>query len=420
MKRKKTIVTLFLAIVMLLSLCACGEKKEPEVEATPTPEVTPTPTPIPDSEIYVARVNNTICRSSPEVSEANYAGIINAGTQVRYVEERNNYIKVSLPTGVDVWVFTWYLECQDPIVNRIRQVNYMSELLKRDTFEDIEGDPIYTCMTGVLNCRVEPTTNSPVLNQLQFGDEVNVIGKDGEFYLCMMEDGSAVYCHQDYLTEQATYIDMEGTKDLSVYMYTADFDLRFASENNVTGTALYPASPLLEDSTAEKLHTAFEHFRKDGYTMKIYDAYRPLSAQDKIFAAVGDERLVKNPATGPCLHQFGRAVDISLVNMYNGKELRMPTAMYDFSEAALRENSDSWAWDLKQNVDYMTRVMTEAGFTATGCWWHFENPGVGGMPTELDYAAQNRGSVSEYIKQQQAPTATPVPQETSPAPEEAK
>lgn len=44
---------------------------------------------------------------------------------------------------------------------------------------------------------------------------------------------------------------------------------------------MYPAVPLMEEKTAEMLKQAFEIFQNDGYTLKVYDAYRPRSAPGK-------------------------------------------------------------------------------------------------------------------------------------------
>lgn len=393
MKKMNVMVALLLAVILMLGLCACKEKQEPAPEATPVSEATPAPDPM----IYTARVDNSVYRSSPEATPDNAIGFMNKGVQVRYLDEEGDFIKVSTPVGVDAWVFGWYLECQDPLVERQRQTKYMKSLIERDNFEDIPGDPIYTCMAGLLNCRVLPTVNSAVLCQLEFGDEVRVVGREGNFYLCALPDGSAVYCSVDYMAEQAKYAEMEGAEDLSVFLHEADFDLRFTTEKNVTGAAQYPAVPLLEDSTAQMLKKAFDAFREDGYTIKIYDAYRPLSAQQALYEAVGNAAVVSDPSVQPGLQQHGRAVDISLVNMYTGRELKMPTQIFDFRENSLRSHADSWSWDTRQNAEYMARVMTEAGFKATGCWWHFENPGHYGLNAEINYDELEYVPVSQYL-----------------------
>ena len=120
-----------------------------------------------------------------------------------------------------------------------------------------------TCMANRLNCRSGPSTASDILYQVSFGTQMQAVARDGEFYLCQLPDGSSVYCHEDYLTSEATYVELEHAVDLRVYLPTLDFDLLFASSNNITGEALYPAIPLLETHTAELLAQAQEIFRED-------------------------------------------------------------------------------------------------------------------------------------------------------------
>ncbi|HZK70348.1 MAG TPA: M15 family metallopeptidase, partial [Clostridia bacterium] len=54
-------------------------------------------------------------------------------------------------------------------------------------------------------------------------------------------------------------------------------DLRYATEDNFTGKQIYPDNSiaLLRRETAIKLLQANNIFKEDGYTIKIWDAYRP-------------------------------------------------------------------------------------------------------------------------------------------------
>ena len=128
---------------------------------------------------------------------------------------------------------------------------------------------------------------------------------------------------------------------LRVFLPEAEFDLLFASCNNITGKAMYPAIPILEQGTAEMLFKAYQRFLEDGYAIKIYDAYRPLSAQIKLFDIVQDLRFIADPSKGYSWHQRGRAVDMSLIDLSTGKELVMPTPMHTFSMEAARTKAAS-------------------------------------------------------------------------------
>ena len=397
----KSVLALLLAVVMLLGMCACGGKggAGDEASVSPSPEVSEPG----DPNLYRARVDGTRYytqpASEPDAIEGNFQSTMAKGTEVTKVAEDGEWIQVSLPTGITAWVHSWYLECDDPETEKLRKNTLLKNRISDEDYEPLNLQT-YTCMANELNCRSEPHTGGIVFCQIGFGEELTVYGKNSGFYLCEMSDGSIVYCSADYLSLQATYVELEGAVDLRVYMPGADFKLQLSSTDNVTGEALYPAVPLLEESTALMLMEAYKIFDEAGYTIKIYDAYRPASAQDKLEAAT-------NYAGGNDLHSLGRAVDISLVNRASGKELRMPTKVHEFGENAARSASANWEWTLKNNVDYMTGVMESVGFkTIDGEWWHFENPGTTGLDTELDYDALTYIPVSQYGADAPADTAT--------------
>ena len=199
----------------------------------------------------------------------------------------------------------------DDALEAQREEEYLSEKTSSETFVPIDGEPVYTCTATRLNCRAEPNTKATILHQITMLTEVNVLGQDGDFYLCRLDDVGIVYCSVNYLTEGATYAEYDGAVDLRVYLPDAKFESLFASPNNITGSAMYPAVPLMEEKTAEMLKQAFEIFQNDGYTLKVYDAYRPRSAQVKLYDIVQNNKFIANPYTGGSWHQRGRAIDMS-------------------------------------------------------------------------------------------------------------
>ena len=215
----------------------------------------------------------------------------------------------------------------------------------------------------------------------------------------VVPEGSPIATVDDLYTEGATYAEYDGAVDLRVYLPDAKFELLFASPNNITGSAMYPAVPLMEEKTAEMLKQAFEIFQNDGYTLKVYDAYRPRSAQVKLYDIVQNNKFIANPYTGGSWHQRGRAIDMSLIDNATGLELEMPTPMHTFDDSAARYSRDSWTEEARKNVDYMTSVMESVGFGIIQTeWWHFENnSGPGGyLPDEIDFTSLTYKPVSEY------------------------
>lgn len=80
--------------------------------------------------------------------------------------------------------------------------------------------------------------------------------------------------------------------------YTKNFviDMKYATCNNFTGKTLYPSPTcVLTKGTLEKLTKANNLVMKQGYKIKIWDAYRPLSVQKIMWDATPDKKYVANP-----------------------------------------------------------------------------------------------------------------------------
>jgi D-alanyl-D-alanine dipeptidase len=149
-------------------------------------------------------------------------------------------------------------------------------------------------------------------------------------------------------------------------------DLRYATTNNFTGQVLYPeARAWLRPRTAARLAAVARDLAPLGLRLKVFDAYRPWSAQQQLWARVPDERYVAHPAKGS-RHNRGAAVDVTLVRA-DGTELPMPTAFDDFSERAHRDYSDLPA-EVLANRDLLDRAMSRRGFVGLPTeWWHFDD-----------------------------------------------
>jgi len=160
---------------------------------------------------------------------------------------------------------------------------------------------------------------------------------------------------------------------------TIMMDLRYATENNFTGQKLYPvAVSLLQRDTANKLKIANERFKKDGYRIKVWDAYRPLDIQKKFWELNPNRLYVANPAYGS-KHNRGSAVDITLVDQL-GNELEMPTEFDHFSEKAWRSYAGNTP-EAQRNMEYLGKIMEESGFIPNSAeWWHFDDSAWNSYP----------------------------------------
>ena len=117
-------------------------------------------------------------------------------------------------------------------------------------------------------------------------------------------------------------------------------DLRYATENNFTGQQIYAFSDVwLRYGTVKKLMLVQEELKQNGYGLKLWDGFRPPSAQFKLWEICPDPAYVSNPNNGFSSHSRGNTVDITLVDSH-GKEQVMPTGFDDFSRLADRDYSD--------------------------------------------------------------------------------
>jgi D-alanyl-D-alanine dipeptidase len=150
------------------------------------------------------------------------------------------------------------------------------------------------------------------------------------------------------------------------------FDLRYATPDNFVHATLYPvAKAYLHRDAAKALVEVQHELAAQGLGLKIFDAYRPLSVQQRMWDLIHDERYVSNPAINAGRHTRGTAVDLTLVDR-DGKELLMPTPFDDFTERAHRDGAGIPA-DAAHNAKLLETAMLKHGFLPYPFeWWHFD------------------------------------------------
>ena len=152
-------------------------------------------------------------------------------------------------------------------------------------------------------------------------------------------------------------------------------ELAYATENNFTGKVVYAfTDAYLRAGTLKKLEKAREILLSQGYDLKIWDGFRPVYAQAKLYEAWPDPNYVSHPVTGYRAHCRGNAVDLTLIDLATGQELEMPTGFDDFSAKADRDYSDCTETQ-RSNAKLLESAMTSAGFTPYQSeWWHYTDP----------------------------------------------
>ncbi len=177
----------------------------------------------------------------------------------------------------------------------------------------------------------------------------------------------------------------QGMVDVLSVDSTIQANLMYSRADNFTGKVLYTdlREAYLHPKAAAAVAKAQQALKKlrPELSLKIYDATRPMSVQQKMWNAVAGTSkniYVSNPRNGGGMHNYGLAVDITLCKAATGDTLDMGTKV-DFlgsyahidNEAAL-VSRHIITKEAKQNRELLRKVMTEAGFKPLKTeWWHF-------------------------------------------------
>lgn len=150
-------------------------------------------------------------------------------------------------------------------------------------------------------------------------------------------------------------------------------ELPYATEKNFTGQVVYSFSDAyLRYGTVKKLAAVQEELEGLGLSLKIWDGFRPVAAQWKLWQICPDPTYVSDPTRGYSSHSRGNTVDITLTDQA-GVELEMPTGFDDFTPLADRDYSDC-PETAAENGIFLQNIMEKHGFSGYfGEWWHFSD-----------------------------------------------
>ena len=148
-------------------------------------------------------------------------------------------------------------------------------------------------------------------------------------------------------------------------------ELRYAADRNFTGQVIYDFSDAyLRYGTVKKLAAVCNDLAELGLSLKIWDGFRPVSAQFKLWEVCPDPTFVANPEKGFSSHSRGNTVDVTLVDR-DGNELEMPSEFDDFSAKANRDFSDCTE-TAAAHAQLLEVLMEKHGFYGYfDEWWHF-------------------------------------------------
>lgn len=182
---------------------------------------------------------------------------------------------------------------------------------------------------------------------------------------------------QEIITQEiTTEKEPEDDEYVLVKKYIPDIyvELMYATDNNFTGVRIYDfTDAYLRYGTVKKLANVQKELKEQGYSLKIWDAYRPFEAQQKLWEVYPDPNYVANPANGMKKHNLGGTVDITMVAA-DGTVISMPTEFDDFSLKVDRDYSDIEDEGAVKNVMILQNAMENNGFTGyQGEWWDYSD-----------------------------------------------
>lgn len=149
------------------------------------------------------------------------------------------------------------------------------------------------------------------------------------------------------------------------------YEIRYATPNNFINEKLYDCAVcLLQPEVAKALLEANQYFCEKGYRIRLYDCYRPLDVQKRMWAKVPRPTYVANPYGKGSIHNKGAAVDMTLETI-EGCYVEMGSD-YDFFGRAAHIDNYNFSEEILNNRKILFEGMHKFGFqTVRTEWWHF-------------------------------------------------
>lgn len=153
------------------------------------------------------------------------------------------------------------------------------------------------------------------------------------------------------------------------YLPDVYVELKYATSDNLAGRPLYDfTEPMLRYGTVQKLAAVQAELAGQGYSLQIWDAYRPLDAQQALWDACPDPTYVSDPRTGYLGHTRGNTVDVTLV-LLDGTPVEMPSGFDEFTALADRDYSDVPA-EAAARARLLEQAMLRHGFRGYAAEWN--------------------------------------------------
>ncbi len=194
---------------------------------------------------------------------------------------------------------------------------------------------------------------------------------------------------------RATYhndlMDPSGFVLLSDHIPDIIQEIRYFSTYNFIGDRINryeEPCAILTIEAARALKSVANELFVQGYRLKIFDAYRPVSAVKHFMLwGIEDQDIRMKPYFYPKLekqelfvkgyiakqssHSRGSTVDLTLLDMKNGRELDMGSP-FDLFDESSHPDYKGITEEQYENRMLLQHVMVRNGFAPIDCeWWHF-------------------------------------------------
>ena len=316
-------------------------------------------------------------------------------------------------------------------------------ITKINTDGNIIGATGYSALNSKQYLYKTASTSGTKILTLKWGEPFTILGESGSYWY-ISYNGNKGYVLSKYcminLPDYIPSITYDIKDSYSSTLKASGYDIP-----NVTGKKLYNfgqtynnrlrrkefIAPLTYD-TAKKVLSAQKTALSNGYSLKVYDSYRPKSVSTKLSKNLttlynSNSTVKKNIdySTGASgtkyywgqgwflantlsTHNVGAAVDISMTKKGSTTDLPMPSAMNELSTKAIKYYSPNVSHTAanystgmlnSSAAQKMHTYMTNAGLTDLASeWWHFQsndsyNIMKGQEPNGCDFTPQ--GIVSQ-------------------------
>lgn len=160
--------------------------------------------------------------------------------------------------------------------------------------------------------------------------------------------------------------------DLEKYIPGIKLDIRYATANNFMHEPLYKLpKAFVRLPVAKALKNIQVELAQDGLGLKIYDGYRPYRVTVYFYDKLQDSIFLAVPWRGS-RHNRGSTVDLTLISLKTGKELKMPTE-YDKISPKADVTYTKLPARILRNRNKLLTIMRKHGFEVYKPeWWHFD------------------------------------------------